>query len=90
MDILRATYKFKTYQFVRALIKKLLDKVMVMELKGKSHGLWVLAKLAVQLECCLQQVGIFWVRHIRDTAGEIQAHPLVRILGITENILKHY
>lgn len=81
-----------SYQFVGALIKKLLDEVVVMELQGKSHGLWVLSKLAVQLEGCLQEVGVLWIRHIWDTAGEIQAHPLVGILGdklIFKNDCKH-
>lgn len=51
-----------------------------MQLQGEPHGLRVLAKLAVQLEGRLQQVGVLWVRHVWDTAGQVQANPLVGIL----------
>lgn len=79
----------RSYQFVRTFIKKLLDEVMVMELKGKSHGLWVLAKLAVQLEGRLQQVGVLWVWHIWDTAGKVQTHSLIGILRGERSFKKH-
>lgn len=72
-----------SYQFVRALIKELFDEVVIMQLQGEPHGLRVLAKLAVQLERRLQQVGVLRVRHVGDAAGQVQAHPLVGILGGT-------